>query len=971
MQAYNTGAAEFIPGGGGYAQPQYRQQPILGPNGHPMYPPQPQFVQQQQFVSYPQVQGMPVQMPHYQQNAYPGPGGAPTFIQPGQGQHAGNFQGGNKGARNNQNQQSGQGQNAPNAPPQPTGSASPSNKGDRAAKGQGKDAAANPEQITFGSLPPGPMASTEKSTPQADAAPTAAFAAAVKNGAKEGASANKDKKNDDRVAKETKPIAEKDTKPVDTNTWSKTAASAPTKAAEKGAVKDNAPLARGASVSPKGGAGGNAAQGEGGASGWRRGESMASGAQVLKEKGVYDKQTILSFFTKGKVCPEEIKTQYPVHSKSERSPLAPKPQGQGGGGGGHNKPQGNKKYGKNEPEEPHPDEAAIFNFANKDEKTFTLNRDRLADGTDPEVICSKAKLILNKLSVTKFEKLSDEFMNCGLYSDDLMNRAVEMIVVKAQMEEHFCFMYADLCRKMTDCWVEVDEKGEPDQSVDLSSDENSLGKQFRGKLLSRCQLDFNIDRTQALADIQQSDSNTDDKEEKVILLKKRYTGHMRFVGELYLKDLVSPKVMHFCITEFLSATEEETLVCLIKLLTTVGSKLESYDKRKGHDSFNDYFSKISDIHGTHSSSRMRYMLFDLMDLRKDGWRLRNEVEKAVDISQIRNPNQKGNNRGGGSPRNNGSGDARSGGNASADGWETVVSTKKGGSGGSGKSGKGFGSRDNLKDADKGSSFGKSGSSNAFGALASSGGRKSPGAQVEDDETKGWGKGSRVAKDTAKEGASGASSPTKEAKDLPGADGTVTKETIVKVRAIVEEYYMNGDDSEALDTIKEAVHANGMGKVIGQPKGCIDLVFEKFPQDRSKFCKLMAYLHEQNFLTSAEVKSAVLLFLDNLDETIIDTPKALVYGADILAEFLSLNLFDMADFSNISDDNMFSMSFRRAAFFGELLTALVSKTSAEKVAAMYTESKLDVLADIQTEPKQSQEEAVAAFFEKHSTLLFLK
>ena len=190
------------------------------------------------------------------------------------------------------------------------------------------------------------MVSTEKSTPKADAAPTAAFAAAVKNGAKEGASANKDKKNDDRVAKETKPIAEKNTKPVDTNTWSKTAASAPTKAAEKGAVKDNAPLARGASVSPKGGAGGNAAQGEGGASGWRRGESMASGAQVLKGEGVYDKQTILSFFTKGKVCPEEIKTQYPVHSKSERSPLAPKPQGQGGGGGGHNKPQGNKKYGK-------------------------------------------------------------------------------------------------------------------------------------------------------------------------------------------------------------------------------------------------------------------------------------------------------------------------------------------------------------------------------------------------------------------------------------------------------------------------------------------------------------------------------------------------------------------------------------------------------------------------------------------------
>lgn len=35
---------------------------------------------------------------------------------------------------------------------------------------------------------------------------------------------------------------------------------------------------------------------------------------------------------------------------------------------------------------------------------------RLEDTTDPEVIISKAKLILNKLSVTNFDKLSDQFM---------------------------------------------------------------------------------------------------------------------------------------------------------------------------------------------------------------------------------------------------------------------------------------------------------------------------------------------------------------------------------------------------------------------------------------------------------------------------------------------------------------------------------------------------------------------------------
>ena len=64
----------------------------------------------------------------------------------------------------------------------------------------------------------------------------------------------------------------------------------------------------------------------------------------------------------------------------------------------------------------------------------------------------KTNLILNKLSVTKFEKLSDEFMSFGLESEALMQRAVEMIILNAQMEERFCSMYANLCRKITDKW---------------------------------------------------------------------------------------------------------------------------------------------------------------------------------------------------------------------------------------------------------------------------------------------------------------------------------------------------------------------------------------------------------------------------------------------------------------------------------------------------------------------------------------
>ena len=40
----------------------------------------------------------------------------------------------------------------------------------------------------------------------------------------------------------------------------------------------------------------------------------------------------------------------------------------------------------------------------------------------------------------------------GVDSVELMGRAIELIVVCAQMNEHFSFMYAQLCKKITDKW---------------------------------------------------------------------------------------------------------------------------------------------------------------------------------------------------------------------------------------------------------------------------------------------------------------------------------------------------------------------------------------------------------------------------------------------------------------------------------------------------------------------------------------
>ncbi len=56
----------------------------------------------------------------------------------------------------------------------------------------------------------------------------------------------------------------------------------------------------------------------------------------------------------------------------------------------------------------------------------------------------------------------------------------------------------------------------------------------------------------------------------VSVLKKRFTGHMRFIGEIYMKDLVKPPIMNDCLVTLLQCTEEEEIMCLCKLLQTIG-----------------------------------------------------------------------------------------------------------------------------------------------------------------------------------------------------------------------------------------------------------------------------------------------------------------------------------------------------------------------------------------------------------------
>lgn len=87
-----------------------------------------------------------------------------------------------------------------------------------------------------------------------------------------------------------------------------------------------------------------------------------------------------------------------------------------------------------------------------------------------------------------------------------------------------------------------------------------------------------------------------------------------------------------CLHDLSNKKDEERLECLCKLLTTVGKELEA--KRENlHPIFNKMKEIVDKKHGK-VTSRIRFMLQDVIDLRRSGWVPRRQDSNPKTIDQI-------------------------------------------------------------------------------------------------------------------------------------------------------------------------------------------------------------------------------------------------------------------------------------------------------------------------------------------------
>ncbi|GAA5915865.1 hypothetical protein JCM8208_003936, partial [Rhodotorula glutinis] len=297
-----------------------------------------------------------------------------------------------------------------------------------------------------------------------------------------------------------------------------------------------------------------------------------------------------------------------------------------------------------------------------------------ADLSSPEMVQRKVKALLNKLTLERFDSISSQILEWANKSVDetdgrILRQVIALIFEKATDEATWSEMYARLCRMLMER-VSTDVRDETVKTNDGTP--VAGGALFRKYLLNRCQEDYengwkNKEAASAAAKSKEADdkakkdandaakkeaeeSGKEPAQEAELLsdeyyaaqkAKRRGLGLVRFIGELYRLQMLTERIMHECIKKLLADTEnpeEEDVESLCRLLTTVGKALDT-PKARAH--MDVYFSRMDMIANSPKiSSRMRFMILDVVDLRSARWASKTEAAGPKTISEIHADAQK-------------------------------------------------------------------------------------------------------------------------------------------------------------------------------------------------------------------------------------------------------------------------------------------------------------------------------------------
>jgi translation initiation factor 4G len=272
-------------------------------------------------------------------------------------------------------------------------------------------------------------------------------------------------------------------------------------------------------------------------------------------------------------------------------------------------------------------------YANRWVATSTRRNGPSVDINSPEMVERKVKALLNKLTIGRFDTVSDQIIAWANKSERekdgrTLIQVIKLIFETATDEEMFSKTHARLCRKMME---QISPK------VQDSGVKNAVGKPYAGGqlflkyLFNRCQEGFErgwvakeattiiatskLTEDQAATKLREKTKGGDgsglcsDEYYAAAKAKRRGLGLIRFIGELFKLQMVTERIMHGCIKKLLGNVEtpgDEEIESLCMLLTIVGSLL---DTQKARAHLDMYFSRMKELmRNKNVNARMMFIL---------------------------------------------------------------------------------------------------------------------------------------------------------------------------------------------------------------------------------------------------------------------------------------------------------------------------------------------------------------------------
>ncbi|NWS57695.1 IF4G1 factor, partial [Chunga burmeisteri] len=243
----------------------------------------------------------------------------------------------------------------------------------------------------------------------------------------------------------------------------------------------------------------------------------------------------------------------------------------------------------------------------------------------------RVRSILNKLTPQMFQQLMKQVMELSIDTEERLKGVIDLVFEKAISEPNFSVAYANMCRCLMGLKVPTTDK--PTVTVN-----------FRKLLLNRCQKEFEKDkdddeifekRQKEMDDASAPEEKArmkDELEEARDKARRRSLGNIKFIGELFKLKMLTEAIMHDCVVKLLKNHDEESLECLCRLLTTIGKDLDFEKAKPRMDQYFNQMEKI--IKEKKTSSRIRFMLQDVIDLRRNSWVPRRGDQGPKTIDQI-------------------------------------------------------------------------------------------------------------------------------------------------------------------------------------------------------------------------------------------------------------------------------------------------------------------------------------------------